>query len=86
MSVPSIVLPVTPAPSVYSLIESPPPEALQTLLQQQKANTKMLAEIKDALQRLGQEFHDFQCPTVINNHVQNQWLNQWFFTLTNFSQ
>ncbi len=46
---PSIALPVTPAPSAYLLIELVSPEALQTLLQQQKANT-ILAEIKDALQ------------------------------------
>ncbi len=75
-AVPSVLLPVAPAPSADLLTELPSPEALQTMLLQQKANTKMLAEIKDALQRLGQEFHDFQHTPTINNHVRNQQLNQ----------
>ncbi len=72
----SFVLPAMPAPYAYLLIELPPPEALQTLLQQQEDKTKMLAEIKDALQRLGQEFHNFQHTTILNNHARNQQLNQ----------
>ncbi len=55
--------------SPYLLVESLPLEVLQILLQQQKENTKMLAENKNVLQRLGREFHKFQHFAILNNYV-----------------
>ncbi len=64
------------SPSPYLLIESLPLEVSQILLQQWKENTKTIAEIKNVLQRLGREFHKFQCSAILNNYMRNQQLNQ----------
>ncbi len=63
-----------PTTSIYLLLGLPPTVTLQAPPKPPDESAKALAEVREALQVLGQEFRDFRLVTnaaVQNNHVQN---------------